>query len=159
MSHLTPYIAHVEEYLRSLGLDPAGCATRNPNEWAILKNGVLIVLTLRETQTLSKPKQDVFIVMAPIVKDAKDPAKSVALLRYLMEVNHGLIAERFTLYEDGWISLVNARPVEGLDAQEVEMAAESLCEVAAFFKKEILDKYGLQNDPMAPETDDDSSAR
>ncbi|MCU0430279.1 MAG: YbjN domain-containing protein [Cytophagaceae bacterium] len=112
---LEKFIPIVEGGIQSLGVDPASIRGQVFGEW-YLQRGSATVLVKINTVNAYNGVKDILVILTAI---ASVPARNQEVLfRKLLEENHKLLNERFTIFNDQ-ICLVSSRDMQGMDAQEV----------------------------------------
>ncbi len=131
----------VEETIRKLGLDPLATRAHGTDAQAAwtLKRGSASVLV---TVTQHDDDETFLRVASPVVTLPSDPARHGALLRHLLELNAGGLANAaFGLVGDRVVT-VSERPAEGLGAEEVEQTVRHLAAVADTFDDRLVKEFG-----------------
>jgi type III secretion system-like peptide-binding chaperone len=133
----------VETTIRKFGLDPA--ATRAPSKsetqvgWTLKRGSasVLVTVTYQENEDVTYLR-----VVSPVVTLPTDAANQAALLRRLLELNAGGLANAaFGLMADRVVA-VSERPASGLGAEEVEQTIRHLAAVADTFDDRFEKEFG-----------------
>jgi hypothetical protein len=132
----------VEETIKKLGLDPAGCRAPSTDAQAAwtLKRGSASVLV---TVTHHQDEDETYLrVASPVVTLPADKARHGALFRHLLELNAGGLANAAFGIVGERIVAVSERPVEGLGAAEVEQTVKHLAAVADTFDDRLEKEFG-----------------
>jgi anti-sigma factor RsiW len=133
----------IEATIRKIGLDPS--TTRAPSAgegqaaWTLKRGSasVLVAVTMRADEGASYLR-----VASPVVTLPGDPAKHGPLLRRLLELNAGGLANAaFGLVGDR-VVVVSERPTAGLDEGEVEQIVRHLAAVADTFDDRLESEFG-----------------
>jgi hypothetical protein len=133
----------VETTIRKFGIDPA--ATRAPSKsdsqaaWTLKRGSasVLVTVTYQESEDVTYLR-----VVSPVVTLPSDPANQAALVRRVLELNAGGLANAaFGLVGDRIVA-VSERPAAGLGAEEVEQIVRHLAAVADTFDDRFEKEFG-----------------
>jgi Putative bacterial sensory transduction regulator len=132
----------VEATISKIGLDPATtrapCANDSQAAWALKRGSasVLVTVTHHEAEGGATIR-----VVSPVVTLPSGPNQP-ALLRRLLELNAGGLANAaFGLMGDRVVA-VSERPTAGLDASEVEQIVRHLAAVADTFDDRFEKEFG-----------------
>jgi hypothetical protein len=132
----------VEATIAKIGLDPvttrAPCPTDSQAAWALKRGSasVLVTVTHHEIEGGASIR-----VVSPVVTLPGGPNQT-ALLRRLLELNAGGLANAaFGLMGDRVVA-VSERPTAGLDAAEVEQIVRHLAAVADTFDDRFAKEFG-----------------
>jgi anti-sigma factor RsiW len=133
----------VEATIRKIGLDPATCTT-GANEgqaaWTLKRGSASVLVTV--TQPEEEKETTYLRVASPVVTLPADREKHGALLRRLLELNAGGLANAaFGLVGDRVVA-VSERPAMGLDGNEVEQMVRHLAAVADTFDNRLEKEFG-----------------
>jgi len=133
----------VEAAIRKIGLDPS--TTRAPSgsdsviAWTLKRGSasVLVTVTRHDDERATHLR-----VASPVVTLPADADRHGALLRRLLELNAGGLANAaFGLMGDRVVA-VSERPATGLDAAEVEQMVMHLSAVADTFDDRLAKEFG-----------------
>ncbi len=132
----------VEATIRKIGLDPettrAPCASDAQAAWALKRGSasVLVTVTHHEAEAAASIR-----VVSPVVT-LPSGANQAALMRRLLELNAGGLANAaFGLMGDRVVA-VTERPTLWLDAEEVEQLVRHLAAVADTFEDRFEKEFG-----------------
>jgi hypothetical protein len=133
----------VEATIRKFGLDPATTRGRSPSEnqavWTLKRGSasVLVTVTYQENEDVTYLR-----VVSPVVTLPTDAANQAALIRRVLELNAGGLANAaFGLVGDRVVA-VSERPAAGLGAEEVEQTVRHLAAVADTFDDRFEKEFG-----------------
>jgi hypothetical protein len=134
----------VNDALESMGIDPKICTTEGrPNTWQLHRGEAQIIAILQESTIMQASKVATLTVMSPIVKASEDPQEAGELYKYLLEVNHKLTTETFSL-SNGWVILSATYYIEDMSLREVRQLIDGMSYHAQQFlanlKKEETEK-------------------
>lgn len=133
----------VETTIRKLGLDPV--TTRAPSKsdsqvgWTLKRGSasVLVTVTYQENEDVTYLR-----VVSPVVTLPSNAANQAALIRRVLELNAGGLANAaFGLMGDRIVA-VSERPASGLGAEEVEQTIRHLAAVADTFDDRFEKEFG-----------------
>jgi hypothetical protein len=133
----------VVETIRKLGLDPDGCKAPSASDtqaaWTLKRGSasVLVTVTFHEDEDTAYLR-----VASPVVKLPADVEKHGPLLRRLLEINAGGLANAAFGLVDDRVVAVSERPTDGLDASEVEQMVRHLAAVADTFDDRLEKEFG-----------------
>ena len=133
----------VEATIAKLGLDPVGtrapCANDAQAVWAFKRGSasVLLTVTHHEDEDVSYLR-----ICSPVVTLPTEGVNQVALLRRLLELNAGGLANAaFGLMGDKVVA-VSERPAADLDAGEVEQSVRHLAALSDTFDDRLAKEFG-----------------
>jgi len=132
----------VEATIRKIGLDPA--STRAPGggavaAWTIKRGSASVLITV----TQHDDARGTYLRLAsPVVTLPADAGRQGPMMRRLLELNAGGLANAaFGLMGDRVVA-VSERPAAGLDAGEVEQTVTHLAAVADTFDDRLAKEFG-----------------
>lgn len=130
----------IETVLRKLGLDPATSKVRDEEQtraWGLLRGSAQVLLMVNGADEGAWVR-----AIAPVVK-LPDEKKRPAFFQKLLELNARTMRNAsFGLLNDG-VVIVSERPVEGLDANEVEQILKHVGALADHYDDEFIKEYGV----------------
>jgi hypothetical protein len=133
----------VEATIRKLGLDPATTRaheTETQAAWTLKRGSASVLVTV--TSHPEEKGQTYLRVASPVVTLPADPSKHPPLLRRLLELNAGGLANAaFGLTGDRVVA-VSERPAQGLGPEEVEQTVRHLAAVADTFDDRLEKEFG-----------------
>lgn len=126
MSVLPRHRRIVNDALESMGIDPKICTTEEkPNMWQLHRGEAQIIAVLQESVIMQDSKVATLTVMSPIVKASEDATEAIKLYQYLLEVNHKLTTETFSL-SNGWVILSATYYIEDMSLREVRQLVDGM---------------------------------
>ncbi|HXX69669.1 MAG TPA: YbjN domain-containing protein [Polyangiaceae bacterium] len=135
--------ALVEAIIRKFGIDPALARAPSKSDsqvvWTLKRGSASVVVTVTHQEN-----EDVTYlrVVSPVVRLPSDPANQAALIRRVLELNAGGLANAaFGLLGDRIVA-VSERPASGLGAEEVEQIIRHLSAVADTFDDRFEKEFG-----------------
>jgi anti-sigma factor RsiW len=133
----------VEDVIRKIGLDPGACtasASEGQTAWTLKRGSASVLVTV--TQPEEEKETTYLRVASPVVTLPVDRQLHGALLRRLLELNAGGLANAaFGLIGDRVVA-VSERPAAGLDSGEVEQMVRHLAAVADTFDDRLSKEFG-----------------
>jgi len=133
----------VEATIRKLGLDPTTTRGRSPSDsqavWTLKRGSasVLLTVTFQESEDVTYLR-----VVSPVVTLPTHAGNQAALIRRVLELNAGGLANAaFGLVGDRVVA-VSERTAAGLGAEEVEQTVRHLAAVADTFDDRFEKEFG-----------------
>jgi hypothetical protein len=135
-STLQTYINIVDEALLKLGIVPKDCRTDEPNKWYLHRGKANVVVFVRESELYNKEVRPVLVVVAPIVPVPASIELRHRLYEFLMQVNHQLVTESFSVSDDQ-VYMRTTYFMEELTDTEVARLIDNLSYYAQYFIGEL----------------------
>jgi hypothetical protein len=133
----------VEATIRKFGLDPATTRARSASEnqavWTLKRGSasVLVTVTYQESEDVTYLR-----VVSPVVTLPTDAENQAALVRRVLELNAGGLANAAFGLVGNRVVAVSERPTAGLGAEEVEQTVRHLAAVADTFDDRFEKEFG-----------------
>ncbi len=134
----------INDAILSLGIDPKICQQQSdPNIWQLHRGTAQIILAAQESTTHSEDKVATVSMMSPIVQIPVDYERLTEIYDYLLETNHSLITETFSI-SNRWIILSATYYLDDMRRQEVMQLLDSVSFHAQKFGQDIVERFELQ---------------
>lgn len=129
----------VNDAILSLGIKPEICQQENnPNLWKLHRGTAQIIIVVQESTNHLEDKVPTISMMSPILQIPIDFEQTSALQQFVLESNHKLITESFSI-SNQWLILSTTYYLEDMRRQEIIQMLDALSFHAQSFIK-ILDE-------------------
>ncbi|MGH1336688.1 MAG: YbjN domain-containing protein [Aureispira sp.] len=146
----------INDAILSLGIDPSICQqTDAPNIWQLHRGTAQIIIAAQDSATHLEDTVATVSMMSPLVQLPENYEQLTAIYDYLLEKNHLLITETFSL-SNRWIILSSTYYLDDMRRQEVMQLLDSLSFHAQKFGQEITEQFELAS-PSTETTEQDSN--
>lgn len=116
----------VNEALESMGIDPTVCTREEaPNVWNLHRGKAQIIAVLQESTILQDSKAVTLTIMSPMFKVSNKASERLATYQYILEANHRLTTETFSVSKD-WIILSATYYMDDMSLREVRQLIDGL---------------------------------
>lgn len=133
----------INDAILNLGIDPAICQqSDNPNLWKLHRGKAQIIIVAQESMTHQEDKIATISIMSPILYIPEDYDKKEALYEFLLDANHKLIVESFSI-SNQWLILSATYFLDDMRRQEVAQMLEALSYHAQYFIEALSEKFSL----------------
>lgn len=133
----------INDAILSLGIQPDICQQAdNPNLWKLHRGTAQIILVAQESTTHMEDKVPTISMMSPILQIPPNFEQLSELYTFILEANHKLIAESFSL-SNNWLILSSAYYLEDMRRQEVVQLLDALSYHAQSFINSLNSKFNL----------------
>ncbi|WMX16597.1 MULTISPECIES: YbjN domain-containing protein [unclassified Aureispira] len=133
----------VNDAILSLGIKPEICQQdSNPNLWKLHRGTAQIIIVAQESTTHLEDKVATISMMSPILQIPQDFKQTTALQQFILESNHQLITESFSI-SNRWLILSTTYYLDDMRRQEVIQMLDTLSFHAQSFIRIIDEKFGI----------------
>lgn len=133
----------VNDAILSLGIKPEICQQENnPNLWKLHRGTAQIIIVAQESNTHMDDKTPTVSMMSPIMQIPNNFEQTTALLQFILEANHKLITESFSL-SNQWLILSTTYYLDDMRRQEIIQMLDALSFHAQSFIKMIDKEFGI----------------
>lgn len=133
----------INDAILSLGIDPKICQQdSNPNLWKLHRGTAQIIIVVQESMTHLEDKIPTISMMSPIAQIPADFKDSLALQTFILESNHKLIIESFSL-SNNWLILSATYYLDDMRRQEIVQMLDSLSYHAQTFVRILGEQFNL----------------
>ncbi|MBL4649387.1 MAG: hypothetical protein JKY03_06610, partial [Aureispira sp.] len=95
----------INDAISSLGIKPDICQQEsNPNLWKLHRGMAQIIIAVQESTNHLEDKVSTISMMSPILQISTDFEQTTALHQFILESNHKLITESFSI-SNQWLIL------------------------------------------------------
>lgn len=134
----------INDAILSLGIDPKICQQEGtPNIWQLHRGTAQIILAAQDSTNHLQDQVATVSMMSPLVQLPEEFERLTELYAYLLDKNHLLITETFSL-SNRWIILSATYYLDDMRRQEVMQLLDSLSFHAQQFKQEVLELFELE---------------
>ena len=145
MPVLESHIQLVNDAIQSLGIDPDKCQQKeHRNTWKLHRGDVQMILIVQESLSHNESKTATMAAMCPLLKIDDNLSSNIDFLKFVLELNHKLISESFSLSND-WLILSAAYYIDNMRRPEIVTMIESLSYHAEKLNEIIANKFELNN--------------
>jgi hypothetical protein len=141
----------IEDFIKSLNVDPVACRGKNPGQWSLLYKGSTVwidVFNFKET-----PDRWYFQVMSPLLKVPDKNQES--FYQNLLEINHSLYGSWISKRGD-WAYVMFLREAAGLDQSEVNATMDRVAHYSNDYHGKLKFKFEGSWLPQEPKPDSNS---
>ena len=134
-------VSLVEGVLKKLGLDPDASKVKSEADcaaWGLKRGSAQVLLMVN-----GGDRGAYFRVIAPVVR-LPEEARRAEVFGHLLELNAKSMRNAAFGALNGNVVVLSERPIEGLDAGEVEQILKHVGAMADHFDDELEKKFGLQ---------------
>jgi len=131
----------VNEAIKSLGINPKVCKDDTPNVWRLHRDEAQIIIILQESKVFKDRTVPTVTMMSPISQVTKDPNERLKLFDYILQLNHKLTTETFSLSND-WLILSSTYYIDEMEPKEIAQMLDSLSFHAAQFLAQVQEDKG-----------------
>lgn len=140
----------INDAILSLGIDPKICQQGNdPNIWQLHRGTAQIILAAQDSTNHLQDQVATVSMMSPLVQVPENFERLTELYAYLLDKNHLLITETFSI-SNRWIILSATYYLDDMRRQEVMQLLDSLSFHAQQFKQEVLELFELEATSQEP---------
>lgn len=133
----------INDAILSLGVKPEICQQAdNPNLWKLHRGKAQIIIVAQESTNHKEDKIPSISMMSPIVQIPADFEQKEALYDFILEANHKLIIESFSL-SNRWLILSSTYFLDDMRRQEVAQMLDGLSFHAQSFMVLLSEKFKL----------------
>lgn len=133
----------INDAILSLGVKPENCQQEdNPNLWKLHRGKAQIIIIAQESMGHQEDKVPTVSMMSPIVQIPKDFEDREALYAFILDANHKLIIESFSISND-WIILSSTYFLDDIRRQEVAQMLDGLSYHAQSFMVLLSEKFNF----------------
>lgn len=134
----------VNDAILSLGIKPEICQQENnPNLWKLHRGTAQIIIVVQESTNHLEDKVPTISMMSPILQIPADFEQTEALQQFVLESNHKLITESFSL-SNQWLILSTTYYLEDMRRQEIIQMLDALSFHAQSFIKILEEKFDFE---------------
>lgn len=145
MPVLESHIQLVNDAIQSLGIDPDKCQQKeHRNTWKLHRGEVQMILIVQESLSFNESKTATLAAMCPLIRVDNKLSKDNQFYKFILELNHKLITESFSLSND-WLILSAAYYIDNMRRPEIVTMIESLSYHAEKINEIIANKFELNN--------------
>ncbi len=127
----------VNAAIESMGIDPKVCADeQNDNVWKLHRGEAQMILVLQESNIYGESIVPTISMMSPVLKATTDSEKRLKLYQNLLEINHKLTTETFSV-SNGWVVLSATYYIEDMTIHELRQMLESISYHAQYFLEQM----------------------
>jgi len=133
----------INDAILSLGIKPDICQQEsNPNLWKLHRGTAQIIIVAQESTTHLEDKVATISMMSPILQIPSDFEQIGALQQFILESNHKLIAESFSI-SNQWLILSTTYYLDDMRRQEIIQMLDALSFHAQSFIRIIEEEFGI----------------
>lgn len=133
----------INDAILNLGIDPAICQQdNNPNLWKLHRGNAQIIIIAQESTTYKDDKVATIAMMSPILYIPEDFGQREALYDFLLDANHKLIVESFSI-SNNWLILSSTYFLDDMRRQEVAQMLDALSYHAQSFIDILSEKFAV----------------
>lgn len=133
----------VNDAILSLGIKPEICQQEsNPNLWKLHRGTAQIIIVAQESTNHMEDKVTTISMMSPILQIPSDFEKIIDLQQFILESNHKLITESFSI-SNQWLILSTSYYIDDMRRQEIIQMLDALSFHAQSFIRIIKEDFGL----------------
>lgn len=148
----------INDAILSLGIDPKICQQSNdPNIWQLHRGTAQIIVAAQDSATHLEDTVATVSMMSPLVQLPENYERLTEIYEYLLDKNHLLITETFSL-SNRWIILSTTYYLDDMRRQEVMQLLDSLSFHAQQFGQEIIEAFELTPPPKETTEQDSNQA-
>lgn len=145
MPVLESHIQLVNDAIQSLGIDPDKCQQKeHRNTWKLHRGDIQMILIVQESLSFNESKTATLAAMCPLIKVDNKLSSNNQLYKFILELNHKLITESFSLSND-WLIISAAYYIDNMRRPEIVTMIESLSYHAEKLNEMITNKFELNN--------------
>ena len=105
MAVLAKHTKLVNDAIESMGVDPKICVDENtPNVWKLHRGEAQVIMVLQDSTIYPEAVVPTLSIMSPVAQATQEPNERLKLYQHLLEVNHKLATETFSVSND-WVIL------------------------------------------------------
>lgn len=131
----------VNDAIQSLGIDPALCQQEeNNNLWKLHRGTAQIIIVAQDSTTHNEDKISTISMMSPVVQIPENFEQLNELYEYILDANHQLIVESFSL-SNRWVILSSTYFIDDMRRQEIVQLLDGLSFHAQAFQASLAEKF------------------
>lgn len=140
MPVLESHIQLVNDAIQSLGIDPDKCQQKeHRNTWKLHRGEIQMILIVQDSMSHNESRTATLAAMCPLLKIDENLSSKIDFLKFVLELNHKLITESFSL-SNNWLILSSAYYIDNMRRPEIVTMIESLSYHAEKLQKTIEEK-------------------
>lgn len=133
----------INDAILSLGIKPAICQQEsNPNLWKLHRGTAQIIIVAQESTNHLEDKIATISMMSPILQIPNDFEQTTALQQFILESNHKLITESFSI-SNQWLILSTTYYLDDMRRQEIIQMLDALSFHAQSFIRIIEEEFAI----------------
>ncbi|MBL4649143.1 MAG: YbjN domain-containing protein [Aureispira sp.] len=126
MSILESHRQLINDAILSLGIKPGICQQEdNSNLWKLHRGTAQIIIAVQESTNHLDDKVATISMMSPILQIPIDFEQTTALYQFILEANHKLITEAFSI-SNQWLILSTTYYLDDMRRQEIIQMLDAL---------------------------------
>ena len=134
----------INDAILSLGIDPKICQQEGEKDiWQLHRGTAQVIIAAQDSTTHQGDKEATVSIMSPIVQLPESYERLTELYEFLLETNHLLITETFSI-SNRWIILSATYFLDDMRRQEVMQLLDALSFHAQKFRTDIAERFDLQ---------------
>lgn len=134
----------VNDAILSMGIDPEVCQEAdNPNVWKLHRGDAQVILVAQDSINQNSDPMPTISMMSPVIQVPKGFEDLPKLHTFLLEANHKLITESFSV-SNHWVILSTTYFLEDIRRQELVQLLDSLSYYAQSFIGIFKEQFGLE---------------
>jgi hypothetical protein len=134
----------INDAILSLGIKPEICQQENnPNLWKLHRGTAQIIIVVQESTSHLEDKVATISMMSPILQIPLDFEQTPALHQFILETNHKLITESFSI-SNQWLILSTTYYLDDMRRQEIIQMLDALSFHAQSFIKIFEEEFDFK---------------
>ncbi len=130
----------INDAIQSIGIDPLATKQKETDAWKLHRGSVQIIIIAQKTKQENGDQKSIICMMAPIVNISDEFTQKEALFEYILQTNHKLDCEAFSL-SNNWLIMSSSYFLEDMRLQEVVRMLESMSFQSQKFVKILADTF------------------
>ncbi|MFT5645412.1 MAG: vacuolar-type H+-ATPase subunit F/Vma7 [Aureispira sp.] len=152
MSILESHRQLINDAILSLGIKPDICQQEsNHNLWKLHRGTAQIIIVVQESTNHLDDKVATISMMSPILQIPSDFEQTPALHQYILEANHKLITEAFSI-SNQWLILSTTYYLDDMRRQEITQMLDALSFHAQSFIQIMAEKFGFNQNSQSTDS-------